>query len=189
MYSGMFGEEAIGISPIMRSFIMHRFLLGIAALSALTVLASCGSSNQNTTTKTAADEAAASANNEVDCDAFMQQLADSCYAVIAFEEDGVTPLRMTDDNGNDLGEVDQYWAASYCECYAQLAFQTFGCSTVVSHEKLDDDTYASTYAPIVSACSSYDKSQESEVEEAPAEEISSEEAPAAEEAAPEEAAE
>ena len=164
---------------------MHRFLLGIAALSALMIFAGCGSSNQNTSTKTAADEAAASADNEVDCDAFMQQLADSCFAVIAFEEDGVTPLRMKDDNGNDLGEVDQYWAASYCECYAQLAFQTFGCSTVVSHEKLDDDTYASTYAPIVSACSTYDKAQETEVE-APAEEAPAEEA-APEEAADEEA--
>ena len=138
---------------------MRRVLTGIVALVACIVLASCGSSSNTkaTSTATAATEASeATEANEVDCDAFMQQLADSCFAVIAFEEDGVTPLHIQDDAGNDLGEVDQQWAASYCECYAQLAFQTFGCTTVLEHEDLDDDTYASTYAPIVSACSAND---------------------------------
>ena len=98
---------------------MRRFLISLAALAACTIIAGCGSSQSTTQTKTAADEqAVSSTDNEVDCDAFMQQLADSCFAVIAFEEDGTTPLHVKDDDGNDLGEVDQRWAARYCECYA-----------------------------------------------------------------------
>lgn len=88
----------------------------------------------------------------VNCDEFMQQLAGSCFKAMAFEADGTTPLRLKDAAGNDAGEVDQAWAAAYCECYAQMAFQKFGCTTVVSHENMDDATYAATYADVEAAC-------------------------------------
>lgn len=110
--------------------------------------------------ESSANEAEASSGGAgVNCDEFMQQLAESCFKAMAFEADGTTPLRMKDASGNDAGEVDQNWAKAYCECYAQMAFQKFGCTTVVSHENLDDAAYASTYADVEAACYEISKSQ------------------------------
>ena len=131
---------------------MHRIMMAIAAVSTCGLLmVGCGSSNQ-AQPQTAAN--VQESEPQVDCDAFMQQLAEGCFAVTVFEEDGVTPIHILDEAGNDLGEVDQEWAAGYCECYAQLAFQTFGCSGVLKHEDLDDAAYARTYEPIVATCAS-----------------------------------
>ena len=126
--------------------------------------------NNNTTTETAANTENTAAAEEqtteaapnagVNCDDFMQQLANSCFKAMAFEADGVMPLRMKDASGNDAGEVDQAWATAYCNCYAQMAFQKFGCTTVVSHENLDDATYAATYADVEAACYEISKSNQ-----------------------------
>ena len=129
---------------------MHKLLISLVALSACSMLMTgCGSSSQ---VQPQAATNAQAAEPQVDCDAFMQQLAEGCFSVTVFEEDGTTPIHVFDEANNDLGEVDQEWAAAYCECYAQLAFQTFGCLQVVDHENLDDATYAQTYEPIVAAC-------------------------------------
>ncbi len=132
---------------------MHKLFMVLAAASACCMLMTgCGSSsNVQPQSATGATETPAS-EPQVDCDAFMHQLAEGCYVVTVFEEDGVTPIHVYDEANNDLGEVDQEWAASYCECYAQLAFQSFGCSGVLAHEELDDATYATTYEPIVATC-------------------------------------
>ena len=89
---------------------------------------------------------------DFDCDALMQQLADNCFTVTAFEADGKTPLQVTDEAGNAMGEVDQAWAKDYCECYAGLAFQTFGCETVITHQNLSDEEYDKLYSPIIASC-------------------------------------
>ena len=39
---------------------------------------------------------------DFDCDALMQQLADNCFTVTAFEADGKTPLQVTDEAGNPV---------------------------------------------------------------------------------------
>ena len=134
---------------------MRYFTCLAVALMSLFLLASCGSSSAKQS-KTAASQDAASAQSDssagLDCDNFMQSIADNCFAKTAFEEDGVTPVKVLDEAGNVLGEVDQEWAAGYCECFAQLAFQTFGCETVMSHEKLDDEAYEATYADVIRAC-------------------------------------
>lgn len=104
-------------------------------------------------TANAASTTEAVQEQKVDCDTFMKGLADSCFAVMAFEADGKTPLRMRDEAGNDLGEVDPAWVSSYCTCYAQTAFQKFGCSTVMADEDLDDAAYSAKYATIVQDCS------------------------------------
>ena len=156
----------------------------IASVCACVILSSCGpvyigsaarqaaqnkanaeaAANKTETTDTAAAAAAdnstaqTAAEARVNCDEFMQQLAESCFKAMAFEADGTTPLRMKDASGNDAGEVDQNWAKAYCECYAQMAFQKFGCTTVVSHENLDDETYAATYADVEAACYETSKS-------------------------------
>ena len=175
---------------------MRQILIGMAAVVFCAVFCSCGSviigeSQDATSENTSGNASEAQANepaSDVDCDAVMQQLADSCFKVMAFEADGTTPLHLNDADGNDMGEVDQNWAASYCECYAQLAFQTFGCKTVLSHEELDDIAYATTYAPIVSACSAPAEGEAAPAEgdAAPAEAAPAEAAPA--EAAPADAA-
>lgn len=95
----------------------------------------------------------------LDCDALMQSLADNCFNITAFDKDGKTPLHITDENGNDMGEVDQKWASAYCECYAQLAFQTFGCTEVSKHQELSDDEYDKIYAPIIASCTEQDLSE------------------------------
>lgn len=87
-----------------------------------------------------------------DCDALMQELAENCFMMTAYEEDGVTVLHVIDELGNDLGEIDLNWVASYCECYAQLSFQTFGCSGVLEHEALDDAQYEEAYGGIRMIC-------------------------------------
>ena len=132
---------------------MHKLFMVLAAASACCMfMTGCGSSSKvQPQSATGATETPAP-ESKVDCDAFMHQLAEGCYAVTVFEEDGVTPIHVYDEANNDLGEVDQEWAASYCECYAQLAFQSFGCSGVLAHEELDDATYATTYEPIVATC-------------------------------------
>ena len=134
---------------------MRRIVLGLITAALCSVMmAGCGSTQKaQTNSATAQQQVVDDPSAEgLNCDEFMQQLADGCFAVTAFEEDYVTPLHVFDEAGNDLGEVDQMWAAGYCECYAQLAFQTFGCLQVVEHENLDDATYAQTYEPIVAAC-------------------------------------
>lgn len=161
--------------------------LGTVALLAAGLLG-CGSvvigENQNATSESV--ERAPAKQDSVDCDAYMQQIADECFKVTAFEEDGKTPLHMFDEAGADLGEVDQAWAAGYCECYAQLAFQTFGCTTVLEHNNLDDAAYEAAYEPIRLACSSEEAPEggegASDGGDAPAEA-----APAEAEAAPAEA--
>ena len=113
----------------------------------------CSSSQKETKSATATELESTTAAPDINCDDFMQQLADGCFAVTAFEADNETPLHVFDEAGNDLGEVDQEWAAGYCECYAQLAFQTFGCMQVIEQESLDDESYARLYEPIVASCS------------------------------------
>lgn len=128
---------------------------------ALTAFVGCGSVNfgedakQATQEQTAQEQTAAQTADpmaNVDCDALMQQLAQSCFSITAFEADGQTPLHVADEAGNDLGEVDQVWASHYCECYAQLAFQTFGCETIVTHQSISDEEYDKLYAPIIASC-------------------------------------
>ena len=133
---------------------MRRIVLGfITAAVCSVMLAGCGSTQKPQTNSATADQVQDDPTTApLNCDEFMQQLADGCFAVTAFEDDYVTPLHVFDEAGNDLGEVDQGWAAGYCECYAQLAFQTFGCLQVVEHENMDDATYAQTYEPIVASC-------------------------------------
>ena len=129
--------------------------LGMVLLAA-GLLSGCGSviiGESQPATSEKAESPAVKQDESVNCDAYMQQIADECFKVTAFEEDGTTPLHMQDEAGNDLGEVDQEWAAGYCECYAQLAFQTFGCTTVIEHNNLDDAAYEATYEPIRLACS------------------------------------
>lgn len=97
-----------------------------------------------------------------DCDALMQELAENCFKITAYAEDGVSVLHVIDEGGNDLGEIDLNWAASYCECYAQLAFQTFGCSGVLGHENLDDQQYEEAYGGIRGICTQPAEAQPSE---------------------------
>lgn len=136
---------------------MRQILIVFVALLACTSLSACGAvifgeSNQNSAqTQTDAQQEQAEQVG-LDCDALMQKLADSCFTVTAFEADGKTPLHMNDEAGNDLGEVDQNWAAEYCECYAQMAFQTYGCEDVSAHQALSDAEYDKLYEPIIAAC-------------------------------------
>lgn len=95
---------------------------------------------------------------DFDCDELMKELSESCFKVTAFQADGKTPIHIEDDQGNDLGEIDQAWVKDYCECYAGLAFQTFGCETIVKHQSLSDEEYNKLYAPIIASCE--DSSQE-----------------------------
>ena len=135
---------------------MRRVLLScVAALAACAMIAGCGSSasKQSNVATAQSTQQYEQQGQQVNCDEFMQQLADGCFYVTAFDADNMTPRHVFDEEGNDLGEVDQIWAAGYCECYAQLAFQTFGCLTVIEHENLDDASYAQMYEPIVATCS------------------------------------
>lgn len=137
---------------------MRQILTVFVALLACTSLSACGAvifgeSTQNSAQNENNAQQEQQEQLALDCDALMQKLADSCFAVTAFEEDGKTPLHMTDEAGNDLGEVDQNWAADYCECYAQMAFQTFGCETVSAHQTLSDEEYDKLYEPVIAACS------------------------------------
>ena len=92
-----------------------------------------------------------SANEELDCDAYMQSFADSCFEVTVMDENGA--LRNdVDADGNDLGPVDQGWAADYCTCFAQRAFQEFGCAAVYADEELDDAAWQAKYMVIGDAC-------------------------------------
>ena len=130
---------------------------GFLAIAVMALMASCGSSQGKQQTNTAADvqsqQAAQSQQATIDCDAFMHQIADDCYVSLAFEDDNTTPRHEFDEEGNDLGEVDQHWAAGFCECYAQLAFQTYGCTTVIQQmTEMDDTTLAETYEPIIATC-------------------------------------
>lgn len=138
---------------------LQHYACSLAATYALTACVACGSVNfgedannstQEQTQNTTNTEQSQTSN--LDCDALMQQLADNCFAAAAFEADGSTPLHIIDEAGNDLGEVDQTWAAHYCECYAQLAFQTFGCEQIVTHQNLADDEYDKLYSPIIASC-------------------------------------
>ena len=89
---------------------------------------------------------------DFDCDELMKELSESCFKVTAFQADGKTPIHIEDEQGNDLGEIDQAWVKDYCECYAGLAFQTFGCETIVKHQSLSDEEYNKLYAPIIASC-------------------------------------
>jgi len=148
---------------------MRSIWLSLAAVVCVASLSACGSVNfgtrpdteltASTLTQTRQQqetpevtETPEEAQPEVDCDAFMDELANVCYFVTAFEADGVTPRHDFDEAGNDLGEVDRDWAAAYCSCYAQLAFQTFGCLGVVSHSELADEEYDGKYESIRYEC-------------------------------------
>lgn len=168
---------------------MRELGLGMVAMFVAGMLSGCGSvviGGNDSQSATNEVQAAPAKQENVDCDAYMQQIADECFKVTAFQDDGTTPLRMYDEAGNDLGEVDQAWAAGYCECYAQLAFQTFGCTTVIEHNKLDDAAYDAAYEPIRLACSSDEQPAGSEA--APAAEGAPAEAAPAAEGVPAEAA-
>lgn len=141
---------------------MQRWMMGLAAIAMCCAgLSGCGGSYVRVN---AQDAVMATVVNPVtqgnavvsapavDCDAFMRGLGQSCYNVMVYKEDGVTPLRLIDEAGNDLGEFDKIWATNYCDCFAQTAFQTFGCSVVMAHEELDDASYAAAYEPIVASC-------------------------------------
>ncbi|MBO5753154.1 MAG: hypothetical protein J6S69_05595 [Proteobacteria bacterium] len=151
---------------------MKKLLIVLAAVGFCTIGVGCGSivfgSSNKAPTQPAESETVAPAEEQpvvaedqtvdadgakMDCDTYMKGLSDSCFKGMAFEADGVTPLHMRDEAGNDLGEVDQAWTASYCDCYAQTAFQKFGCTEVMADESLDDAAYSAKYAPIVSDCS------------------------------------
>ena len=114
-----------------------------------------GESHATSPAEAAAPDAPAAAALDDDaelCANILQQLAQNCFKATAFESDGSTPARVLDAEGNDLGEVDQAWAAKYCECYAQTAMQEFGCEAIIAHEELDDGQYEATYANVVRAC-------------------------------------
>lgn len=120
------------------------------------MLSACGSvrfNEKSDSPETATAETAqpASANEELDCDAYMQSFADSCFEVTVMDENGA--LRNdVDADGNDLGPVDQGWAADYCTCFAQRAFQEFGCAAVYADEELDDAAWQAKYMVIGDAC-------------------------------------
>lgn len=132
------------------------FCFGGFAMAALVLLTSCGSTQSTQQSKTVADEYKQPVQEErasVNCDEFMKQMADDCFLSVAFGDDNETPRHEYDEAGNDLGEVDPRWAAGFCECYAQLAFQTFGCTTVLEQmTQMDDNTLAATYDEIISIC-------------------------------------
>ncbi|MCL2325237.1 MAG: hypothetical protein FWC40_01855 [Proteobacteria bacterium] len=146
---------------------MRSIWLSLAAVVCVASLSACGSVNFGTRPDaelTASNQARewqaapeVSETNEetqpeVDCDAFMDEMANVCYLGTAFEADGMTPRHDFDEDGNDLGEIDQEWAAAYCSCYAQLAFQTFGCMGVLSHLNLTDEEYDSKYESVRYEC-------------------------------------
>ncbi len=160
---------------------MRRCVLSSMVLAACAMFMGCGSvvigsPDEATEATPAAAQTANAQDSSLDCDALMQALADSCFKVTAFQEDGTTPLHEVDEAGNDLGEVDQKWAAEYCECYAQLAFQTYGCQDVNTHQSLNDEEYDALYAPIIASCTT--NTVEQNAEGTPAEDATDSAAPA-----------
>ena len=91
---------------------MRRCVLSSMVLAACAMFMGCGSvvigsPDEATEATPAAAQTANTQDSSLDCDALMQALADSCFKVTAFQEDGTTPLHEVDEAGNDLGEVDQ----------------------------------------------------------------------------------
>ena len=121
------------------------------------MLSACGSVRfKNEAPEAATQETAQTTSEnanaeELNCDEYMQSFADSCFEVTVLDENGA--LRNdVDADGNDLGPVDQGWAADYCTCFAQRAFQEFGCAAVYADEELDDAAWQAKYTAIGDAC-------------------------------------
>lgn len=132
------------------------FACFVSILLCASVLPACGSvrfNEQANATNAATQDAAqaASENQELDCDAYMQSFADACFEITVKDENGA--LRNdVDADGNDLGPVDQGWAADYCTCFAQRAFQEFGCASVYADEELNDEAWQAKYNAIGDVC-------------------------------------
>lgn len=96
----------------------------------------------------------ASAEGQADegCDAFLRAIAQNCFQRTAFLDDHDTPRHVFDAAGHDLGEVDQKWASEYCSCFAQIAYQKFGCETILQHESLSDDEFLKSYEEVIHLC-------------------------------------
>ena len=135
-----------------------RNLCVLFTLLCMTLFCGCGSVRFNesssevaTASATTDSSQASSGEQELDCDQYMQSFADSCFDVTVKDENGM--LRNdVDANGNDLGPVDQAWAADYCTCFAQRAFQEYGCAAVYADEELVDEAWQNKYNAIGDAC-------------------------------------
>ena len=162
-----------------------RNLCILFALLCMTLLCGCGSVRFNesssevaTASATTDSSQASSGEQELDCDQYMQSFADSCFDVTVKDENGM--LRNdVDANGNDLGPVDQAWAADYCTCFAQRAFQEYGCAAVYADEELVDEAWQNKYNAIGDACAEAVQNLNMHVDSAEAPAADSVEAPAA----------
>jgi len=135
---------------------MRKIVLTAAALVCALSMAACGSSSSKSTTaqpkvSTAEVQAAAEAGT-LDCDAFMQDYADDCFNIAVYEEDGVTLRNDVDENGNVLGPVNQGWAADFCACFAETAFNTFGCAGVAADASLEREEWKAKYVNVRDTC-------------------------------------
>ena len=165
-----------------------RNLCVLFALLCMTLLCGCGSVRFNesssevaTASATTDSSQASSGEQELDCDQYMQSFADSCFDVTVKDENGM--LRNdVDANGNDLGPVDQAWAADYCTCFAQRAFQEYGCAAVYADEELVDEAWQNKYNAIGDACAEAVQNLNMHVDSAEAPATDSAEAPAADSA-------
>ena len=162
-----------------------RNLCVLFALLCMTLLCGCGSVRFNesssevaTASATTDSSQASSGEQELDCDQYMQSFADSCFDVTVKDENGM--LRNdVDANGNDLGPVDQAWAADYCTCFAQRAFQEYGCAAVYADEELVDEAWQNKYNAIGDACAEAVQNLNMHVDSAEAPAADSAEVPAA----------
>ncbi len=170
---------------------MKNWMMLIMAGAFLACVTACGSVTFNSNNSFAsnateesqqadADESDAAGDADgdaatTDCDAYMKSFAKTCFDVTVFDENGLL-LNDVDENGNVLGPVDQNWAKDYCDCFAQLAFQQYGCQAVHNDESLDNDAWLERYGSIREQCASVTTEVEDNAVEAPADDAASSDA-------------
>ena len=114
---------------------MRKILLPIFMLALCFVSFGCASSAKQEV-QAPVEETAEVPSVDVDCDLLMQEIIHDCLST---QQDAST-------------EEEKVAAVSYCECFAQLSFQVFGCTTIYSHQSLSDEEWEATYSDIFAEC-------------------------------------
>lgn len=127
---------------------MTKWIFSTAIMISCLAFVSCAPTGKNAQGAQSAEaqstQSAASAEAGglgVDCDQLMQDISNDCFQASS-----------VDENNQPLPEGELLWVGDYCECYAQLSFQSFGCSGVVEHQKLGEEEFQSTYGDIFAEC-------------------------------------
>ena len=114
---------------------MRKILLPIFVLALCFVGFGCASSAKQNV-QAPVEETAEAPSVDVDCDLLMHEIISDCLST---QQDAAT-------------EEEKAAAVSYCECFAQLSFPVFGCTTIYSHQSLSDEEWEATYSDIFAEC-------------------------------------